>query len=196
MQRKESAILLGIGATIRKFYTTNSNPGEMYAKIPAIRYVAIASGKLCRGKGNHKCLFSKGDTIEVLCPETIMEDRLSTLFVHRALNNKDMLMQRYLSDYTPQLEFKEECVLKFKVTQIGHFTCGSYEECVCVQPIQGTNLWVDKRLVLELENTETKKPDEEENGLGPELPTCNGFDDTWEYDYEHHSFYPDDDGFI
>lgn len=195
MQKKENAILLGIGATTRKFYTTNSDPGELYAKIPIIRYIANAPGKLCRGKGNYKRLFLKGDIVEVLCPETVMEDRLSTLFIHRLSSGKEMLMQRHLSDYTNQLEFKEECTLRYKVIQTGHFTCGSYEECVCIQPIPGSNLWVDKRLVVEFEGTETKKP-EEENAHAPELPAQNSLfnnnlDDSWGYD-ECNPFYPDD----
>lgn len=194
MKRRENAILLGIGATRRKFYTTNSNPGEVYVKIPAIRYVANASGKLCRGNGNHKCLFNKGDNLEVLCPETVVDDGHAMLFVHRAWNGKDMLMQRYLSDYTHQLEFKEECVLEFKVTQVGHFTCGGFDDCVCIQPIPGTNLWIDKKLALQPENMKTQELKEENMVAVPEFPLFNGFfeneyENTWGYGYEYNPFY-------
>lgn len=201
MSRRENAILLGIGTTRRKFHATNSNPVETYVEIPAMKYVANASGKLCKGFVNHKCLFNKGDTLEILCPETVMEDGHATFFIHRAWNGKDMLMQRYLNDYISLLEFKEECVLKFKVTQIGHFSFSRYEECVCIQPVPGTNLWIDKRLTLQPERIENHEP-EKEKITDPKLPTDNEFyfsnelDDVLGYDCDSPSFFVNDDGFI
>lgn len=201
MPRRENAILLGIGTTRRKFHITNPNPNEVHVRIPAMRYIANASGKLCRGNGNHKCLFNKGDTLEILCPEAVMEDGHATLFIHRAWNGKDMLMQRYLNDYKSLLDFKEECVLEFKVTQVGHFTYGGYDECVCIQPISGVNLWVDRRLALESESREIQNVDEEYVEvpnllMNNEFYFDNEFHDVWGFDYDYHPFYPDDDNFI
>ena len=155
MKSREKAILLGIGTTRRKFDETNRNPVGMTVKIPSKKYQAKESGKLCRGRGNHKCLFNKGDTLNVLCPETVMEDGQATVFVHRERNGKDMLMQRDFNDYKDALEFKEECVLEFPVTKIGKLTYGNTDEFLCVQPVPGMNLWIDKRLVLSCEVTKT-----------------------------------------
>ena len=152
MKSRENAILLGLGTTRRKFEITNSNPVGMFVKVPSAKYLAKASGKLCKGRGNHKCLFSKGDTLNVLCPETATEDDGHvTVFVHREWNGKDMLVQRNFSDYKDSLEYKGDCVLEFPVKKVGYMTYGGYDEFVCTQPAQGTNLWIDKRLILSCE---------------------------------------------
>ena len=156
MKSRESAILLGIGTARRKFEVTNNNPVGLFVKVPAREYLAKASGKLCKGNGNHKCLFNKGDTLNVLCPETVMEDGQATVFVHRECNGKYMLMQRNFHDYKDRLEFKEERVLEFPVKKVGYMVYGGYDEFLCVQPAQGTNLWIDKRLILSCELRDAK----------------------------------------
>ena len=100
MQRRENAILAGVGTTRRKFVvskdekkkkktkmttettitttttatTTTTTTGEgtehreeedLYVRVPVHRYMATASGKLCKGKVNHKCLFSRDDTLDI-----------------------------------------------------------------------------------------------------------------------------------
>ena len=156
MKRRDNAILLGIGTTRRKFLPTGANTAGLHTRIPAVRYLARESGKLCRGCGNHKCLFNKGDTLWVLCPETVMEgDDLATVLIHREWNGKDMLMQRNFHDYRDLLEYEGECGLDFPVVQVGRLTYGGSDEFLCVQPAQGTNLWVDRRLTLPCENATT-----------------------------------------
>ena len=151
MKKRDNAILLGIGTTRRKFVVTDSNPAGLRMKIPAMKYHAKKSGKLCRGYGNHKCLFNKGDTLNVLCPETVMEDGLATVLIHREWNGKDMLMQRNFNDYSSLLEFKEEYALEFPVVQVGRLSYGNCDEFLCIQPAPETNLWVDKKLTLSCE---------------------------------------------
>ena len=41
------------------------------------------------------------------------------------------------------------------MVQAGRLTYGGCDEFLCVQPVQGTNLWVDKRLILSCEATRT-----------------------------------------
>ena len=101
MQRRENAILAGVGTTRRKFVvskdekkkkkkktitttettitttttaitTTGEEEGtdhreeeDLYVRVPVHRYMATASGKLCKGKVNHKCLFSRDDTLDI-----------------------------------------------------------------------------------------------------------------------------------
>lgn len=186
MQKEENAILLGIGTTKKKFFITNSNPGDMHVWVPAVRYVTKSADKQWqnRDRANHECLFNKGDTLEVLCPETVTEDEYATLIIHKACNGENILAQQRLGDYVHQLEFKEECVLKFKVAQVGHFTYGCYDECVCIQPVTGSNLWIDRWLTLEPEDTRFRKL-EEGDAVAPnlymrqELYHNNNFYDIW-----------------
>lgn len=211
MKRRDNAILLGIGTTRRKFVPIDSNPVGLTVKIPARKYQAKESGKLCRGIGNHKCLFNKDDTLSILCPETVMdEDDLATVFIHREWNGKDMLMQRNFKDYINLLEFKEECVLEFPVLQIGCLTYGRRDEFLCIQPAPGTNLWVDKRLTLSCEIAKTSEPGTEtetqeskaaeDTGLKMEVEMNEGLslydeiNDNWEFDgYSlYSSFYEDE----
>ena len=208
MKKRDNAILLGIGTTRRKFVVTDSNPAGLRMKIPAMRYHAKKSGKLCRGYGNHKCLFNKGDTLNVLCPETVMEDGLATVLIHREWNGKDMLMQRNFNDYSSLLEFKEECVLEFPVVQVGHLSYGNCDEFLCIQPAPETNLWVDKKLTLSCEvastggaGAGTKAHGSEESGAceGAAQEACLG-DDAGSYygigDFEDYSGYGNYDDFL
>ena len=158
MQRREYAILAGIGTTRRKFTVTKDEKKktapteegeeEMYVRIPIHRYTATASGKLCKGKVNHKCLFSRDDTLDLLCPETVQDDGRATVFVHRAFKSRDILVQRNFDLYMKLLCFKAAGLAEFRVVCTGHAMFGECEECVCVQPVAGTNLWIDKRLLV------------------------------------------------
>lgn len=198
MKRREDAIILGVGTTRRKFRVTNNNPKDIVIKIPAFRYIANASGKLCKGTGNHKCLFNKGDKLEILCPETVKEESQATFFIHRSWNGKDMLMQRNFYHYAPLLDFIEECVLEFSVTKIGHYSIGYYEECVCVQPVPGMDLWIDIRLTLrdyqKKEEIQAKEREiENERRMIQNLLIDNaielgdeGIDEPWGYGYSYH----------
>ena len=154
MLRRESAILLGVGTTRRKFALTEETASkeeqkdEMYVCVPINRYVAIKSGKLCQGKVNHKCLFNKDDILDLLCPDTVQSDGRATLFVHREYMNRDILAQRNINTYMGALCFKAAGLAEFRVVHTGRAMLGEREECVCIQPVGGTNLWIDKRLVL------------------------------------------------
>ena len=154
MLRRESAILLGIGTTRRKFALSEetTSKGEqkddMYVCVPINRYVAIKSGKLCQGKVNHKCLFNKDDTLDLLCPDTVQSDGRATVFVHREYMNRDILAQRNINIYMGALCFKAAGLAEFRVVHTGRAMLGEREECVCIQPVAGTNLWIDKRLVF------------------------------------------------
>ena len=160
MQRREYAILAGIGTTRRKFTVTKDEKKkkktapteegeeETYVRIPIHRYTATASGKLCKGKVNHKCLFSRDDTLDLLCPETVQDDGRATVFVHRAFKSRDILVQRNFDLYMKLLCFKAAGLAEFRVVCTGHAIFGECEECVCVQPVEGTNLWIDKRLLV------------------------------------------------
>ena len=158
-RRREYAILAGIGTARRKFVITkderkantaaSTEEGErMYVRVPVHRYIATASGKLCKGKVNHKCLFSRNDTLDLLCPETVQDDGQATVFVHRAFKNRDILAQRNINMYMRLLCFKAAGLAEFRVVYTGHAMFGECEECVCVQPVEGTNLWIDKRLLV------------------------------------------------
>ena len=152
MQRRENAILAGVGTTRRKFVvskdekkkkkkkkktiimttettitieeeeekgrTDHREEEDLYVRVPAHRYMAIASGKLCKGKVNHKCLFSRDDTLDILCPDTVYMDSSSsnnsngraTLFVHRSFKNRDILVQRNINTYMRLLCFMPKVV--------------------------------------------------------------------------------------
>ena len=204
MQRRENAILAGIGTTRRKFVVTKderkkkttesttittttpppppttttieeANNGDneeeeedLYVCVPVHRYTATASGRLCKGKVNHKCLFSRDDTLDVLCPDTVHMDNSNnnsnnnnsndnnnnsrngraTVFVHRTFKSRDILVQRNINTYMGLLCFKAAGLAEFRVVSTGHAMFGECEECVCVQPVAGTNLWIDKRLLV------------------------------------------------
>ena len=70
------------------------------------------------------------------------------MFVHRSFKNRDILVQRNINTYMGLLCFKAAGLAEFRVVCTGHAMFGEREECVCVQPVAGTNLWIDKRLLV------------------------------------------------
>ena len=165
MLRRESAILAGVGTTRRKFTVIdeatdmNGNVEVKYVRIPIHRYTTTGSGKLCQGTVNHKCLFNKDDTLDLLCPETVQSNGRATVLVHRAFKNREILVQRDIRTYMKLLCFKTAGLAEFRVVCTGRAMLGGCEECVCIQPVEGTYLWVDKRLV-----SYASTPDYNDNG--------------------------------
>ena len=140
---------MGLGTTRRKVEITSVSIGALRIKISAQRFLAKNSGKLCKGKVNHKCLFNKGDTLDLLCPETVQKDGRATVFVHRAYNGKNTLLQRNINEYSEFLIPTEVGEIEFPVTKIGRVIYGECEECYCIEPAPGSHLWIDKRLATQ-----------------------------------------------
>ena len=178
-KRREDAILQGIGATRRKFVSPATDspdwPGVPHTiSVPVHRYIATASGQMCQGNGNHRCLFRENDVVEVLFPnassiksESENENRKRrgrkkltvrrrwrgggmgrvVMVVHRNFSKDDVLVQRDINMYSAMLCCREEVVVEYEVVKVGQSKIKERAWCYCISPIPGTSLWVDKRLV-------------------------------------------------
>ena len=73
----------------------------------------------------------QGGTLDLLCPDTVQDDRQTTMFVHRAFKSRDILVQCNFGLYVKLLCFKAAGLAEFHVMCTGHAMFGECEECVC-----------------------------------------------------------------
>ena len=161
LKRREDVILKDEGVARRKILDVVPEAVEppppppapgvgLRVRLHAQRYVAIKSGPLCRGKGNKKCLFGKGDVVDVLCPANKSKDGKVMMVIHKSKRDKEFMRQRYLGDYEPCLSPKGEIECDFPVAKRGRLKLQGMVECYCVLVAGKDYLWVDKRLAEEL----------------------------------------------
>ena len=154
LKRREDVILEGEGVTRRKVSEDDvqqqQQPAEMYVRLQVQRYVAKRSAPLCKGTRNKKCLFGKGDVVDVLCPDSPSSEGKAMMLVHKARHNKEFMRQRTLADYEEHLEPKGKIKSDFLVLKKGHLKLQEMAECYSILVTGNTSLWVDKRLVEEL----------------------------------------------
>ena len=72
-------------------------------------------------------------------------------------------MQRDTRTHIRLLCFKSTDMAEFSVMYTRHAMLGEREECVCVQPVAGSNLWMDRRLVLYTDTCTNKSNTNESN---------------------------------
>lgn len=184
-RRREDVILEKEGVTRRKITDDENDLSLLLQKsmlmaaglrvrIDVQRYVAVKSAPLCKGSKNKKCLFGKGDVVDVLCPDDIGEDGKAMVVVHKAKFNKEYMLQRCLSEYEGNLMAKERIECDFPVVKMGHLKLQSMVECYYLRITDEESLWIDKRLVRELPPGAV--PVQAHNIL---VPVCNQFVDRY-----------------
>lgn len=188
-RRREDVILEKEGVTRRKITDDEDDLSLLLQKsmlmtsglrvrIDVQRYVAVKSAPLCKGSKNKKCLFGKGDVVDVLCPDDIGDDGKAMVVVHKAKFNKEYMLQRCLSEYEGNLMAKERIECDFPVIKMGHLKLQSMVECYYLRITDEESLWIDKRLVKELPPGAV--PAQVHDVL---VPVCNQFADRYPSTY-------------
>ena len=131
------------------------------------RYLAIKSGKLCKGNMNTKRLFIREDIVDVINPLEGKFDKSCIVSRKQTNGNRVDMYARVLQDYIDCLEFKGKYLQMFRARKEG-ITKTDNKVCYLIKPIEKNEIWIeDPYSVREVKDSSDDYTFDERSSLEP-----------------------------
>lgn len=140
-KRRESVITNDRGVVLKKICSIQECNKIVTVRVD--RYLALKSGKLCKGNMNTKRLFVREDIVDVINPIDSMCDKSCIISRKQTHGNRVDMYARVLHDYTDCLTFKGKYLQMFKSQKEG-ITKTDSRVCYQIKPIDKTEIWIEE----------------------------------------------------
>lgn len=164
-KRRERVVISDLGGVMKKIVDPEECRGTI--TLPIRKYIAKAAVLLCKGVVNTKRLFVLNDDVEEICPCTNVSGK-AFIVVRKAISRKAKMYYRTLNEILPFMKYVEDTTMTFAVTKRG-FTKTDGIECLCIEPVPGSELWVDKDFGKESSST-VEQPQQQQQQQQPLPP--------------------------
>lgn len=142
-KRRETIITSEGTVALKKVWRKQTMPHPVSIALKCKRYRANSTEKICKGKENHKSLFTEGNTVTVLCPNNDLRGKHVIIVERPACTKKVEVHTRIPSEFVAKLDEEKTENISFCVVGVGTVGAEVYYE-IRLNPELEKTVWINR----------------------------------------------------